>query len=70
MFQTISELEIESYSHRVHHGLATGEVELTNISVKHFSPPVIHYRPSDNSFLYMTTIGGGAQACCTLSSSG
>lgn len=34
---------------------------VTNITIKRFVPPLIRFRPSDHSFLYMSTLSGYAQ---------
>uniref|UniRef100_A0A915EPP1 Lipid-binding serum glycoprotein N-terminal domain-containing protein n=1 Tax=Ditylenchus dipsaci TaxID=166011 RepID=A0A915EPP1_9BILA len=60
MHQTVENMQIEDYTHRIHHKLAAGELELKNITFNHFLPPLIHYKPSQNSFLYMDTDGGSA----------
>ncbi|KAI1709357.1 hypothetical protein DdX_11432 [Ditylenchus destructor] len=61
MHSTVGNMRVEDYSHRIHHKLATGELELVNISINHFLPPTIRYRPNENSFLYMDTDGGSAE---------
>lgn len=32
-----------------------------NLSIREFSPPLIKYRPSGKSLLYISTVGGNAQ---------
>lgn len=34
---------------------------VSNITIKRFVPPLIRFRPSDHSFLYMSTLSGYAQ---------
>jgi hypothetical protein len=38
--------------------LGQGRLQLHNLSVVAFSPPDVHYHPSHNSLLYLTTDGG------------
>jgi hypothetical protein len=61
MFETLKEMQLESYKHRFERGLATGELELGNFSIREFSPPLIKYRPSGKSLLYISTAGGNAK---------
>uniref|UniRef100_A0A914Y630 Lipid-binding serum glycoprotein N-terminal domain-containing protein n=2 Tax=Panagrolaimus TaxID=55784 RepID=A0A914Y630_9BILA len=57
MNYTIGEMSIDSYSHKIHKGIAAGDLNLQNITVSRFYPPLIRYRSSEHS-LYMTTLGG------------
>uniref|UniRef100_A0A7E4VKE7 BPI2 domain-containing protein n=1 Tax=Panagrellus redivivus TaxID=6233 RepID=A0A7E4VKE7_PANRE len=60
MNQTIREIHIEEYAHRIQRGIAAGELNLQNITVREFIPPLIRYRSSEHA-LYMTTVGGEAR---------
>ncbi|CAI4224906.1 unnamed protein product [Auanema sp. JU1783] len=40
---------------------SSGEVRVFNISINKFVPPLLRFRPSDHSFLYMSTLSGYAQ---------
>ncbi|KAF1747268.1 hypothetical protein GCK72_023730 [Caenorhabditis remanei] len=44
-----------------YNSFAGGEMTVTNITIKRFVPPLIRFRPSDHSFLYMSTLSGYAQ---------
>ena len=57
MNYTIAEMSIDAYTHKIHKGIAAGDLNLQNISVSRFYPPLIRYRSSEHS-LYMTTLGG------------
>lgn len=61
MFETLKEMQLENYKHRFERGLATGELELGNLTIREFAPPLIKYRPSGKSLLYISTVGGNAQ---------
>lgn len=59
--ENIENMAVEPFAHRVHHKLATGALELENISLLHFSPPSINYRPTTPGLLYIDTDGGRAE---------
>ncbi|CAD6185283.1 unnamed protein product [Caenorhabditis auriculariae] len=44
-----------------YNSFAGGEMKVSNITIKRFVPPLIRFRPSDHSFLYMSTLSGYAQ---------
>jgi hypothetical protein len=49
---------LRSHSKHLAHRLGQGRLQLHNLSVVAFSPPDVHYHPSHNSLLYLTTDGG------------
>lgn len=60
MNESISSMSIESYTHKIHKGIAAGDLNLQNIKVSRFFPPIIRYRSNEHG-LYMTTLGGQSE---------
>ena len=60
MNESISSMSIESYTHKIHKGIAAGDLNLQNIKVARFFPPLIRYRSNEHG-LYMTTLGGQSE---------
>ncbi|CAB3399941.1 unnamed protein product [Caenorhabditis bovis] len=54
-------LKLPEIRQSFYNSFAGGEMSVQNITVKRFVPPLIRFRPSDHSFLYMSTLSGYAQ---------
>lgn len=53
-------MKIPEIKQSFHNSFAGGEMKVSNISISRFVPPLIRFRPSDHSFLYMSTLSGYA----------
>jgi hypothetical protein len=56
-----AQFPLHSHSKHLAHRLGQGRLQLHNLSVLTFSPPQVHYQPSKNSLLYMSTDGGASE---------
>ncbi|CAI5455494.1 unnamed protein product [Caenorhabditis angaria] len=54
-------LKIPDIRESFYNNFASGEMAVSNITLKKFVPPLIRFRPSDHTFLYLSTLSGYAQ---------